>query len=396
MKIFVVPESNFIARGPHQSHHLLERLVQRGHDVRVIDFDILWRNEEERKIILSRTVFTARPKTVPGADITVIRPSIIQLPVLEYVSLLYSHGKELVHQLDEYKPDIVIGFGILNTRMAITLCHRRGIPFISYVIDELHRLVPQRPFRWLARAVEGSSYASADLVLSISEGLRDYTIKMGAPRTKTQVIRAGVDIAWFSTADREKKRRELGLVDDDIVLFFMGWLYDFSGLKEVIDGLIKRRDMPNLKLLVVGQGDLWEYIQKIKRIDGMDKRVITVGWQPYESIPEFIAAGDICLLPARKNGIMKNIVPIKMYEYMAAGKPVIATSLSGLKKEFGAGNGVVYINSPREAVTTAIELAKNGQRDECGRRSRLFVEPNDWNTITDSFEKSLELIIHAT
>ncbi|WP_440949211.1 glycosyltransferase family 4 protein [Methanosphaerula subterraneus] len=396
MKIFVVQESNWIARGPHQSHHLLERLVQRGHETRVIDFDILWRKKEERKIILTRTVRTAQPKAVPGADITVIRPSIIQAPVLEYVSLLYTHRKEIIRQLDEFKPDVVLGFGILNARMAIALCHQRGIPFVYYCIDELHRLVPQRPFRRLACAVERSNYASADLVLSINEGLRDYTIGMGAPRTKTQVIRAGVDLAWFSAADREKKRQELGLGDGDLVLFFMGWLYDFSGLKEVIDGLIKRRDLPNLKLLVVGNGDLWDYIQEIKAIDGMDERVITVGWQPYETIPDFIAAGDICLLPAQKNEIMQNIVPIKMYEYMAAGKPVIATSLSGLKKEFGAGNGVVYIDSPGEAVTMAIELANNGTCEGYGRQSRLFVEPNDWETITDCFEKSLELIIRAT
>lgn len=395
MKIFVVQESNFIARGPHQSHHLLERLVARGHEVRVIDFDILWRNDEERNIVLSRTVITARPKAVPGADITVIRPWIVQLPVLEYVSLLVSHGRELVRQLDGFKPDVVVGFGILNTRMAIELCHRRGIPFVSYVIDELHRLVPQRPFRRLARFVEGSNYAQADLVLSINEGLRDYTVEMGAPAEKTRVIRAGVDLAWFDRADRERKRTELGLSADDVVLFFMGWLYEFSGLKEVIDGLIDHPDIPTLKLLVVGNGDLWEYIEGIRGVEGMDERLITVGWQPYATIPDYIAAADICLLPAQKNEIMQNIVPIKMYEYMAAGKPVIATSLSGLLKEFGTDNGVVYVDSPEEAVPVAIELANNGHRERCGRQSRQFVEPNDWQSITDDFEESLESLIHA-
>lgn len=396
MKIFVVQESNFIARGPHQSHHLLERMVQRGHEVRVIDFDILWRNDDDRKIVLSREVITARPKAIPGADITVIRPTIIQLPVLEYVSLLASHGRELVRQLDEFKPDVVVGFGILNTRMAISLCHKRGIPFVSYVIDELHQLVPQLPFRGLARAVEASNYASADLVLSINEGLRDYTVEMGAPAEKTKVIRAGVDLEWFDRADREKKRQELGFAADDVVLFFMGWLYEFSGLKEVIDGLLERPDIPTLKLLVVGKGDLWDYIERIRVIDGMDDRVITVGWQPYETIPDFIAAADICLLPAQKNEIMKNIVPIKMYEYMAAGKPVIATSLSGLMKEFCHDNGVVYVDSPDEAVPRAVELANNGRREKYGRQSRAFVEPNDWQSITDDFEESLESLVHAT
>ena len=51
----------------------------------------------------------------------------------------------------------------------------------------------------------------------------------------------------------------------------------------------------------------------------------------------------ICLLPAHKNEIMMNIVPIKIYEYMAMGKPVIATKLPGLVKEFGEDSGILLL-----------------------------------------------------
>jgi len=44
-------------------------------------------------------------------------------------------------------------------------------------------------------------------------------------------------------------------------------------------------------------------------------------------------------------------------------------------------------------VATAIELENNGQRKKCGQQSRQFVEPNDWQSITDHFENTLELII---
>ena len=61
-------------------------------------------------------------------------------------------------------------------------------------------------------------------------------------------------------------------------------------------------------------------------------------------MPAFIAASDICLLPAYPwEKTMQDIVPIKMYEYMAMKKPVIATRLPGVMKEFGEDNGVVYV-----------------------------------------------------
>lgn len=395
MNILVVQESNWIAKGPHQSHHLMERLVARGHEVRVIDFDIVWRKNPGRRILSPRFEVRTPPKVIPDAYITVIRPAIIQLPLLEYVSLIYSHREEITHQLDTFKPDVVIGFGILNARIAISECRARNIPFVYYIIDELHRLVPQPFLQGYARSIESGNMERSDLVLSINEGLREYTISMGAAPEKTRVIRAGIDLAWLQTADREKKRKELGIGQEDIVLFFMGWLYEFSGLREVASELMKQDPSSRLRLLAIGEGDLWDDLQEMRSAAGSGGRIITVGWQPYTTIPDFLAAADICLLPAENNAIMRNIVPIKMYEYMAAGKPVIATKLPGIMKEFGSGNGVVYVEHAGEVVRKATELSHNGSMMHLGKKARQFVIPNDWETITDTFEQTLGGIVHA-
>jgi len=395
MRILVVQESNWIAKGPHQSHHLMERLVSRGHDVRVIDFDIVWRRDPERKILSSRLEVQAPPKAIPGAAITVVRPGIVQLPVIEYLSLLTSHRKEIIYQMETFKPDVVVGFGILNAKIAISQCRSRGIPFVYYIIDELHRLVPQPFFQGIARSIERSNYERSDLVLSINEALRDYTIGMGASPEKTRVIRAGIDLDWLKHADRQKKREELGISPDDIVLFFMGWLYEFSGIREVASALVKEDAPGHLKLLVVGEGALWDDLQKLKSTPDVKGRIITVGWQPYASIPDFLAASDICILPAQNNEIMRNIVPIKMYEYMAAGKPVIATKLPGIMKEFGTDNGVVYVENAEGVVRNAVMLSQNGSMMHLGEKARAFVKQNDWETITNRFEETLRGMVHA-
>ena len=103
-----------------------------------------------------------------------------------------------------------------------------------------------------------------------------------------------------------------------------------------------------------------------------------------------MSASDICLLPAYPDEkIMQDIVPIKMYEYMAMGKPVIATKLPGVVMEFGNDNGVEYVNRPEEVITKANELCKDGRLNELGGKAKKFVEVLTWDRITAQFENIL-------
>jgi glycosyltransferase involved in cell wall biosynthesis len=188
-------------------------------------------------------------------------------------------------------------------------------------------------------------------------------------------------------------RQQYGLARDDLVLFFMGWLYHFSGLKEVALELARNPD-PKLKFLILGEGDAYEELQKIREAHHLQDKVILTGKRPYQEIPEYIAAADVCLLPAYTwEPIMRDIVPIKMYEYMAMQKPVISTRLPGVMKEFEEGNGVVYVDKPEEAVGKALELVRTGQARELGLKARKFVERNSWDKITDEFELILNEVI---
>ncbi|RJS76371.1 glycosyltransferase [Methanophagales archaeon] len=235
---------------------------------------------------------------------------------------------------------------------------------------------------------------NADKVISINEGLRECTIQMGKRGRKKRVTRADVELESFNPADRDAIRRKHGINEEDAVLFFMGWLYSFSGLKEVAMELAGASEKHrSIKLLTLGKGDPWDTLQDIKRESGLDSRIITVGWQPYKEMPKYIVASDISLLPAYKNEVMKNIVPIKMYEYMAAGKPVIATSLPGIMKEFGNDNRVIYVDRPEDVVKKAVELVESGSIEEEGRKAGKFVEKYSWDNITDEFEGILEEVV---
>jgi len=172
----------------------------------------------------------------------------------------------------------------------------------------------------------------------------------------------------------------------------IGILYRFSGLIEVARELEKLKD-DNIKLLILGKEDLWDDLQNMRGKNGLDKKIIMGGWKPYEEIPKYLAASDICILPAHKNEIMMNIVPIKMYEYMAMGKPVIATRLPGLIKEFGEDNGVIFIDQPKEVIPKVKEIYSQDMIKSEGMKARKFVEPLGWESITSDFERLLTEVI---
>lgn len=394
MRILVVQESDWIAKGPHQSHHLFERLAQKGHEIRVIDYPIDWRKAPTKKpLVMIKQTFFSVHKVVDGG-VTVVRPAIVQLPILSYFSLLVTHRLEIIRQVRDFKPDVIVGFGLLNARLAMDQARRHNIPFVYYVIDELHRLVPEEVFQTLARAVEMRNNKDATKVISINEGLKEYTIQMGADPEKIEVIRAGVDFDRFSKADGSAIRQRYGFTDKDTVMFFMGWLYDFCGLDEVAIQMAKSENK-HLKMLVLGKGELWDCLLEIKERYSLGERLILEGWKPYEEVPSYLAAADVCLLPAKRTEIMQNIVPIKMYEYLAAGKVVFATDLSGIHKEFGDGNGVIYIDNPREVVTKVEGLVQSGQVANEGLRGQRYVLPNDWSSMTCHFEQVLMEISHG-
>ncbi len=392
MRILVVQESDWIKRGPHQNHHLMERMNERGHEIHVIDFEITWRESPDLGLYLDGKTFVDFRKATSNGHVTVVRPAMVRLPVLDYYSIFQFQRRVIKRQFAEFKPDIVIGFGILNSWIAIRQAMMRSCPFVYYVIDELHTLVREPYLQGVARLVESWNMRNSDLVISINQKLCDYALEMGARPERTRTIGAGVDINSYAMASRDENlRHQLGISDSDIVLFFMGWLYNFSGLKEVAEALASRdKRLERVKLLVVGQGDLWDTLTEIRDKNNLNGRLILIPWRPYREIPHYLSVADICILPALPHKTMMTIVPIKLYEYLAAGKPVIATPLPGIVREFGDHSGIHYISNPREVPAKAFELVHLGLLADSAERARNRVKGCSWENVTDEFERTLE------
>jgi glycosyltransferase involved in cell wall biosynthesis len=394
MKILITQETDWLKRNPIHQHHLAEMLSLRGHEIRVIDYELQWRAEAGKRKHLNREIFNDVAKIYDGARVTVIRPGIIRVPWLDNMSLFYSHKKEIEHQIKEFTPDVIVGFGILNSYLAAGAARRNNIPFIYYWVDVLHRLIPTKIFQPIGIMFEKIALRRSDMVLVINDGLKDVVVNLGAPPERNQVLRTGINDKLFHPDNNDESwKKQLGLTREDIVLFFMGWLYRFSGLREVTRQLTESENR-NVKLIVVGEGDDYEELKRIQMEYNLPDRLILTGKKPYQELPGLISVADICILPAYPTEkIMQDIVPIKLYEYMAMQKAVISTRLRGVMREFGESNGVVYVDKPEDVIPKAIELFHSGQIEALGLKAREFAARNSWEKITDEFEGILKEVI---
>jgi glycosyltransferase involved in cell wall biosynthesis len=395
MKILLVQDMDWRKKGPWQQHHLMEKLSLRGHEIHVIVFEHLW-HEEKGPFFAKQVRIEHFNRIYEGAEVTYIRPSFIRFPVLDYISFLLTSRRAIKNEIATFDPDLILGFSsVLSNYWGMLLAKKSEIPFVYYWYDIIHVLNVPKPYGSLAFRIEKRIIQGSTHVVTINAALTEYLLTIGAPPSKTDTIPGGVDLTRFDPQriDPQKMRQRYGFGDGDIVLFFMGWIYPFSGLREVATDVVNLADLhPHFKMLVVGRGPGLAWLEEFVREHDAQDRIILPGYRPYEEIPQLIAAADICLLPAYDNEEMRHIVPIKIYEFLAMGKPVISTMLNGVMKEFETGNGVMYVDKPEAVVVQAAALSKVQLQQE-SEKALNFIKRHDWDAITVDFEALLASVV---
>lgn len=208
-------------------------------------------------------------------------------------------------------------------------------------------------------------------------------IAYGIPDGKCEVISNGVDTNLFRNYGNAKE--ELGL--DGFIIGYAGVLREWVDLEPVF-GALKDLDV-EIKMVVVGkEGGFNENVRLAKKC-GVSDRVTFTGMVPYSQVPKYISAIDVCLIPFKKSQISESALPLKLFEYMACGKPAISTELPGIKNV--AGEKVMYATNEKEYKERIAELYKNEElRHEMGKSGREFVAENyDWEKIVERMERTL-------
>lgn len=245
---------------------------------------------------------------------------------------------------------------IVYTRLpeAVVECVAEGLPTILehhgfFDVGEIESLVP---------IIDHPEFLG---VVTINDQLKDHYIEVGFDGNRVLVWPDAVSIDRLeSTIDRDWARSELGLSIDAKLAIYTGHLYDYKGIPELIEAARLR---PGIEFVLVGG---WpKDVERVREQVSELTNVRVVGFVENSAVPIYQAAADCLVLPNSLRNEHQAMVtsPLKLFEYMASRRPVVATRIPAMEGFLVDGeNAIVVSPECSELLADAIESTIN---DHC-------------------------------
>ncbi|MBK7593528.1 MAG: glycosyltransferase family 4 protein [Betaproteobacteria bacterium] len=245
--------------------------------------------------------------------------SLYELLELSYSLIAYRH---LAAAAKGFRPDFIYERYNLYLLSGVMLKRRLGIPLLLEVnapLAEERRRFDGIGLPWLAHRVESQVWRGADHVLPVTKVLAKHVAAAGVPPERIAVIPNGINRTHFAGAPTPETAKNLGLAGKT-VLGFTGFVRDWHGVDRIVRWLASADAPENAVLMVVGDGPARPGLERLADDLALRNRVRFTGVVDRERVPEYVAAFDIALQPA----VVPYASPLKLFEYLALGKPVVA------------------------------------------------------------------------
>jgi glycosyltransferase involved in cell wall biosynthesis len=338
-----------------------EALVRAGHRVTVVapHAGAEPARETVSGVVVRRYRLPSTPDTVGGflAEYSLAHAQLYLRGALELV-----RGADVVHLHNP--PDTLFGIALvarLAGRRAVFDHHDLGPELFEAKFGKSSLLAP---LRWAQRA----SVRSADLAIATNESQRELLERLAGGRTRVVVVRNGPRSATLAASTPGR-----GGVLADPRLVFLGTLGAQDGVDRLPNLMRTLRDEYGLgraTLTVVGDGPRRQPLQRALEAAGLHGQARLLGWVPHGDVPKLLAAADICVDPAECTPLNHRSTMIKVAEYLAAGRPVVAHELIETRRT--AGGAALYADCG-DGDGLASQVARlagdSALREELGRRA---------------------------
>jgi len=242
------------------------------------------------------------------------------------------------------------------------------------ITDDWTTLTQSHQLRQLTIAQDHKLCALADAVIVCSQKL--YNLKSSL-NPYVYLIPNGVDAAHYRCVlDGPTHLPPQAHLWPKPILGYTGTIHPDRVNVDLIESLSK--EFPQSTIALVGPNHLLG--NDLKRLTRAN--IVFTGPVPYAAIPKFMQAFDVCIAPHRVTPFTESLNPIKLWEYLAAGKPIVATPVAGFRDYPNwvrlASDSVGFIAAVREALTDPRETQL---------RRRELVADHSWKSRIDAIEK---------
>lgn len=241
----------------------------------------------------------------------------------------------------------------------------------------------------IVRMIEKFFLRRSDKIVAVTPCIkRVLETEYNAESKNIVVIPNGANTDLFKPMDQKEAKEELKLVQDANYVGFVGNLAPWQGVEYLVQSAPSiLKEIPNARFLIVGDGQMKEELMDLAEKTGVSDKFIFTGAVPYEEVPKYINASDVCVAPFIKERNMRiGLSPLKIYEYLACGTPVVSSMIPNLEfiEEQNAGI-LVEPENPEELAKAIIKLLKDEKlRKKMGRNGREYVVKNhSWETVAE-------------
>jgi glycosyltransferase involved in cell wall biosynthesis len=365
--LMIAPEPFFEPRGtPFSEFHRIRALTQLGHEVDLVTYPF----GADVTMPGLRIFRCARPPLVRSIA---VGPSAAKLP-LDFFLTLTALRRALTERYDavhSHEEGAAIGVAIAA---ALRLPH----------VYDMHSSLPQqltnfafsrsRLVRRIFLAMERLMIRGSRVVIVICPTLED-TVRRIDPRSETVLIENAPGSAeGDATAEQAAAvRNRFGFDTSTPVIVYTGTFEAYQGLDLLFDAMaIVRPARPDARLLLAGgKDDQIARARERARAAGIQDVVVFAGERPSEEVPAFLRAADVLVSP-RSRGTN---TPLKIYQYLRSGRPIVATRLVTHTQVLSDDNAVLTEPSPSalaKGILTAIDDRKLAS--EIGQRARELAD----------------------
>lgn len=307
-----------------------------------------------------------------------LAPVVVAAALRKGGSLLADGGFDLVH----------VHWVVPNGPIGARLAARSGLPLVT----SLHGSdvsVSERS-RTIGRATTWSLGRSTAVTAPSGE-LLERARRLGAEgRLERIQYGADPDAFEFAPGTREAVRSRLGFADEDVVVAGVGRLVPVKGFTYLVDAhAAALASVPQLRLLLVGEGDARRELEARIHALGVSDSVVLTGAAERSEVPGYLAAADVVAVPSVHHGGYVDGLPNVALEAMAAGKPVVGSRVGGIPELVREGeNGLLVPEKDATALASAlVALARDpGLRARLGASGRAeIVAERSWDAVGRRF-----------
>jgi glycosyltransferase involved in cell wall biosynthesis len=280
--------------------------------------------------------------------------------------------------LAAFAPDCVLSYWLHpDGEVAVRAARSLGVPSAVIVGGSDALLLPREPGR--RRSIE-RVLAGADALITVSRGLRDTVIELGAPAAKVHVVYQGIDTDLFRPGDRTAARERLELPAGQKSLLWVGGMVPVKALDVLLGACSQlRRRGTDFHLYLVGDGPLRPSLAARAEAEGLSAAVSFVGSLTPDRLPDWYRAADLTVLSSRSEGI-----PNVLRESLACGTPFVATRVGDIAELCPEAAADLVPPGDPAALADAIGRALAGQ----GSRP-VLAPPASWDDYADTVAELL-------